>query len=64
MRNTIAYICLAMVTGAYVGYRQQAITPVVYLLLASLFGREAGGPSPSGRGPSGQAMTWRSCSCR
>ncbi|MDO4138752.1 hypothetical protein CMMCAS02_15450 [Clavibacter michiganensis subsp. michiganensis] len=43
MRNTIAYICLAMVTGAYGGYRQQAITPVVYLLLASLFGREAGG---------------------
>jgi hypothetical protein len=43
IRNTAAYIALAMFTGAFVGYRQQAIAPVVYLLIASLFGRESGG---------------------
>ena len=43
LRNTSAYIALAVVTGAFVGYRRQAIAPVVYLLIASLFGREPGG---------------------
>lgn len=42
IRNTAADVGLATLAGGFVGYRLQAIAPVVYLVVASLFGREPG----------------------
>lgn len=39
-RNTVGYISLQLIAGRVIGYRLQALVPVLYLFAAAVFGRQ------------------------